>query len=392
MSSESNKSLPLQYTLRQPKVGIRRPPVLFLLHGIGSNEKDFSKIAASFDERFMIVSVRAPFAQTAGSCLWYNIERLGGTSMANVTQAEFSRTQLINFIQQGVKTLKVDSSQVYLMGHSQGAVMALMVLLTQPELITGVAAISGQILPEIRSLMAPPERLRDKAVLLVHGLQDAFYPISLGRSASALLSTLPIAMEYYEYYMGHHMTPEILKKAAEWFGKRLDDGGVVGVPEEPVFSVRLGSVHIKVRNLERSIAFYTRYMAMRLIERTGKTYAFLSNDDSHHVLVLQNVGVDAPLALPEHTGLYRITFEVPNLNAFAKALKMLRESNVEVSTIDHMIGWSIHFQDPDGNGVEITLDTRHLPGKSDTWQGRDLPLQPEKILAALVDEEDQPAG
>jgi catechol-2,3-dioxygenase len=43
----------------------------------------------------------------------------------------------------------------------------------------------------------------------------------------------------------------------------------------------------------------------------------------------------------------------------------------------------MYFQDPDGNGIEIYWDTRKLPGRSHLWQGRDLPINPEKVLALL---------
>ena len=72
MQNES-MSLPLAYANRMPNVTLRRPPLLVLLHGIGSNEHEFLKFAQSFDERLAILSVRAPFAQTAGSFLWFNL-------------------------------------------------------------------------------------------------------------------------------------------------------------------------------------------------------------------------------------------------------------------------------------------------------------------------------
>jgi catechol 2,3-dioxygenase len=61
----------------------------------------------------------------------------------------------------------------------------------------------------------------------------------------------------------------------------------------------------------------------------------------------------------------------------------LYSEGLKISTVDHIICWSIYFNDPDGNGLEIYLDTRDLPGRSHLWQGRDLPLEPGKILAAL---------
>jgi catechol 2,3-dioxygenase len=76
-----------------------------------------------------------------------------------------------------------------------------------------------------------------------------------------------------------------------------------------------------------------------------------------------------------------VAFHVPDPQSFARAYKGLRDASIPASLVDHQIAWGITFTDPDGNGIEIYCDTRHLPGRSNLWQGRDLPLDPEKVLA-----------
>ena len=139
-----------------------------------------------------------------------------------------------------------------------------------------------------------------------------------------------------------------------------------------------------MRELDRAIAFYARFLGLELIERTGKTYAFLSNTPAHHVIALQKVGGDASQPASEAAGLYSVSFEVPDQFAFAHLYQRLVDAGVRVSLTDHLISWGMYFQDPDGNGIEIYWDTRSLPGKSHLWQGRDLPLDPEKIKSLLT--------
>jgi catechol-2,3-dioxygenase len=74
---------------------------------------------------------------------------------------------------------------------------------------------------------------------------------------------------------------------------------------------------------------------------------------------------------------------VPDPPSFARAYKTLQESAIPVSLTNHQIAWGISFTDPDGNVVEIYCDMRHMPGQSHLWQGRDLPLEPGKVLALL---------
>jgi hypothetical protein len=78
-----------------------------------------------------------------------------------------------------------------------------------------------------------------------------------------------------------------------------------------------------------------------------------------------------------------VRFEVSDQMSFAHAYQNLTAGGVKVTTIDHMVCWAMYFTDPDGNGIGIFWDTRALPDRPLLWQGRDLPLGPEKILAVL---------
>ena len=147
-----------------------------------------------------------------------------------------------------------------------------------------------------------------------------------------------------------------------------------------MYQTKIGHAHLKVRNLDRSIAFYTRFFSLKLIERVGDLYAFLSDSGFHHEIALQNVGPNAPQPFPNGTGLYHVAFEVPDRRSFARAYKTLAEADVPVATVDHLISWAMYFDDPDGNGLEIYWDTRDEPGGEKLWHGNNVPLPPEKIM------------
>ena len=383
----TSPTLPLTYVNRPPKSGLTRPPMLILLHGSGGNENDLFRFASQIDERFLLVSVQAPFEQSTGRYVWFTAERMGGVSLTNTAQFEFSRQTLIKFIGEAVKALKADPKHIYLMGFGQGAVICLGVMLTSPENLAGVVAIGGQIPPEIQSLRVPPDQLKGLPVMVLHGKSDDTFTIARGRETSSELSTLPVMLTYREYGMGHYLTQESLSDAFSWLRDLLDDAGVVGAEDEPEYTVRLSSVHFRVRNLDRAVAFYIRYLGMKVVERTGKIYAFLSNDDSHHTILLQNIGVEVRAPSHEAVSIRRVRFEVPDQKSFARAYQTLTAGGVKVKTIDHMVSWAMYFQDPDGNGLGIFWDARELPGSPLLWQGRDLPLEPEKILAVLKAED-----
>ncbi len=149
------------------------------------------------------------------------------------------------------------------------------------------------------------------------------------------------------------------------------------------YSTKIGHAHLKVRNLERSLDFYTRYLGLHETERVGDSYAFLTSGAFHHEIALQNVGPAAPPPPAHGIGLYHVAFEVPDRRSFAAAYFTLTAAGIAVATINHFISWAMYFDDPDGNGLEIYCDTRDLPGGHKLWRGENAPLDVATLRAAL---------
>lgn len=150
--------------------------------------------------------------------------------------------------------------------------------------------------------------------------------------------------------------------------------------------MKIGHAHIKVRNLDRAIDFYNRFLNLKLVEKVGDHYAFMSAGEFHHDIALQKVDEDAPANIPHGVGLYHVAFEVPDKKSFALAYKTLVDAGVQVGPVDHLISWAMYFDDPDGNGLEIYWDTRKEEGGRELWHGQNVELSRKKILAVLDEE------
>ncbi len=216
------EKLSLVHLVRPPLVKEHTPPLLLLLHGVGSNEQDLFALAPSLDERFLILSLRAPNILGPESYAWFEVDFTPQGSVINPAQAEASRQTLITFINEAVTAYGPDPKQVYLVGFSQGAIMSASVALTRPDLIAGAVLMSGRILPQIEPLIATPEKLAGLPILVVHGTQDMVLPISHGRASRDTLSSLPVDLTYREYAMGHEVSRESLADVAKWLRMRLD--------------------------------------------------------------------------------------------------------------------------------------------------------------------------
>lgn len=149
------------------------------------------------------------------------------------------------------------------------------------------------------------------------------------------------------------------------------------------YTTKIGHAHLKVRNLDRAIDFYTRYLGLHETERVGDHYAFLTGGSFHHEIALQQVGENAPQPPAQGTGLYHVAFEVPDRRSFAEAYRTLTQAGIAVAPVDHYISWAMYFDDPDGNGLEIYRDSRGMPGGRPLWRGENAPLDEETIQAEL---------
>ncbi len=217
----SNPSLSLTHLVHQPAQSDTAPPLLLLLHGIGSNEEDLIGLAPYLDQRFLIVSARAPNSYSWGGYAWFEIEWLPNRIKIDREQAMASRELIVAFIGEAIAAYGADPARVYLLGFSQGAMMSAWVALSQPGLVAGTVLMSGRIPEEVRDQIAAPDQLTGKPFLVVHGTRDQTLPIANGRASRDLLQGLPVDLTYREYPMAHEVSAESLADVAAWLSARL---------------------------------------------------------------------------------------------------------------------------------------------------------------------------
>jgi phospholipase/carboxylesterase len=206
-----------------PRSGLgARPPLLLLLHGYGANEDDLFSLAPYVDERFMIVSARAPITLQPMSYAWFNLGFTPEGILVDPEEVESGRRLIHKFLGEVIEAYECDPNAVYLMGFSQGAMMSLSVALIYPGSAAAVVAMSGRILPQTLQLIADKDVLAGMPIFVAHGSRDMLIPISQGRDTRAKLSELPVDLTYREYDMGHEISYDSLKDITEWLKERLN--------------------------------------------------------------------------------------------------------------------------------------------------------------------------
>src|SRR5688500_12873048 len=123
-------------------------------------------------------------------------------------------------------------------------------------------------------------------------------------------------------------------------------------------AVRVGHVHLRVADLERSLAFYRDGLGFGVVadgRAIGLDAAFLAAGDYHHHIGLntwESAGATPPP--PGHTGLYHVAFVYPDRAELGRAVQRLLDHGVEPDhATDHAGTVPVYLADPDGNGAEL---------------------------------------
>jgi catechol 2,3-dioxygenase len=122
--------------------------------------------------------------------------------------------------------------------------------------------------------------------------------------------------------------------------------------------VRIGHVHLKVADLERSLDFYCGVLGFELMQRHGNEAAFVSAGGYHHHIGLntwESAGGTSPP--PGSTGLYHFAILYPSRLELANALRRLLAAEIPLDgASDHGVSEALYLRDPDNNGVELYWD------------------------------------
>lgn len=120
----------------------------------------------------------------------------------------------------------------------------------------------------------------------------------------------------------------------------------------------IGHVHLKVADLERSLAFYRDVLGFEVTQRFGTQAAFLSSNGYHHHLGL-NTWESAGGRPPARgtTGLYHVAILFPSEAELADAVRRVLKAGFPLDgAADHGVSEAVYLKDPDGNGVELYWD------------------------------------
>ncbi len=217
MESSLMLNIPLSYLHRPADPSTPTPWLLVLLHGVGSHERDLFDLCPYVPKAFHVLSVRAPHRVGPGAFAWFAFSVLpDGSRQIHETQEAESREQLAMVVESAARELDIPPERVVVGGFSQGGIMALTMLLTEPGRLRAAMVWHGRLLSEALDQAAAPEALQGKDLWVSHGIHDNVIPLASAEAVRQHVTGLPLKLTYAEFPGAHEIRPAELQQAMIW--------------------------------------------------------------------------------------------------------------------------------------------------------------------------------
>ena len=213
--------LPLNALYRPAQEGTAQPWLLVLMHGVGSNAQDLFGLAEYVPPPYHVLSLEAPNPMGQDAFAWFMFSvAADGSRTIDEAQEQRSRALVAQTVAAASAQLGVPAERVIVGGFSQGGIMSLSLLLTQPELLHGICVWHSRLLPEVLPLQAPSTALQGRQAWISHGTQDNVIPLASAHAIRNHLQALPLQLQYREYPCPHTIHPQELQDSMQWLAQQ----------------------------------------------------------------------------------------------------------------------------------------------------------------------------
>jgi len=162
---------------------------------------------------------------------------------------------------------------------------------------------------------------------------------------------------------------------------------------------KLGELHLAVTDADNALRFWSGILGLKVLGEENGTYRL----GAANTAIVLHPGASGPVA-PRRTGLYHVALHIPTRRELARIIARLFALRYPNSPTDHLVSETTYLSDPDGNGIELTLETPErgefvrLPGgrfgarttEGELRSGRD-PVDLETLFKELAPDEDMNA-
>jgi phospholipase/carboxylesterase len=193
----------------------KKYPVIYAMHGMGSNEKYIISVIEELKDDFIIIGIRGPLTMNSGFA-YFTIKSFGNPDIVSFDEVV---EKLEVFIDNAPNKYAIDASKQYLLGFSQGAILSMTLALKLGNKIKGIVALSGYIPKHVKETYKVKE-VSKLSIFIAHGEFDEVFPLNIGKENYEFFKTRSELLRFNSYPIGHQISLEEKKDIIAWLGER----------------------------------------------------------------------------------------------------------------------------------------------------------------------------
>ena len=193
-------------------------PLIILIHGYGSNERDLFSLIDYFPNEPYVVSLRAPLKLFNDSYAWYDIYIDGNNKFYDHEAAAHVRDELYQFIDYLSKNRNIDAENITLIGFSQGAILSHAISFSYPEKIKNIIALSGFVDEKI---MKKTSLIPKTNIYISHGTNDNLIDYETSKESLNFYIGNDIEFKIESFEQGHGINQQNLESMMKWLKEKV---------------------------------------------------------------------------------------------------------------------------------------------------------------------------
>jgi len=135
-------------------------------------------------------------------------------------------------------------------------------------------------------------------------------------------------------------------------------------------NLRLGGVHLQIRDLAQSLPWYETALGLRTSRRDGPRAELAALGSSEPLVTLHERKDTTPVVPRGRLGLFHVALLLPTRAALGQFVVHLANTGERAGASDHLVSEALYLTDPDGLGIEVYADRPR-----DAWRHADRQLE-----------------
>jgi len=172
-------------------------PVLYLLHGMGSDEEDIFSLFENLKEDAILISIRGPLQRGQGYA-YFNVLRIG---YPEISSFETILKELEAFTFKAQALYPIDKDRQFFAGFSQGAILSMSLAIRMGTQLKGIVALHGYIPQHVSS--GKIHDLETLQIYIAQGQTDEMFSRSVGKANEVFFKDRSPNVTFIEFPQGH---------------------------------------------------------------------------------------------------------------------------------------------------------------------------------------------